>query len=820
MLSRPLILCFMATLTQGASAADAIAEKARLFLRQNCFSCHGADLQEAQLRYDQIQEFRREDQPLWTMIYEQISQGRMPPSDAPQPSPQDRQEFLSWLESQQRALKTSGIRRLNRRELSAALCDLTVLNVDHSQSLPGDGRVDGFDTGADALQDAAESVAQIMKVTRRTVESLRFLDPPSDIVYEANLVVAKDGRQAFVPWKKQGLSVSTNDTIGQPGVGLLLRPKWLGERGGLTFRVPPPERLGVLRLELEISAKKFREHLPNSMLWVEVGGRDLAYLEITNPTDKPRKLVFDVQLSDVAIDSKGLEIILSNRVEVPYEVPGFENEDKGKLGDSVPGGPGIFRPLFDKKATPLEEQPVPFLVLHSVNIEPYYRMAWPPMDWATDIGEIRDDLTSARTLLHVWIERAWRRPIEPREEKRFLKLYEDLRKQDLSFDEALQATFQSVLLAGSFRYLPGPGDVAESQRQYAIASRLSFMLWGTPPDAELRRLAKDGKLTESKTLDAQVDRMLADPRVEGFVRPFVTQWLEMDQPITLAMDHIQQQDFRFGRNLKASMKDETILYFREILRENRPAVELLQSDWTMMNDILAIHYGYEGITGNELRKTTLRKDDPRGGGLLGHAGIQSMLCWMGENWVIYRGAWTLRNILDDPPPPPPLEVPELIPSEGENRGKSYKELLQQHQADTRCAVCHQDIDPLGFAFQNFDLSGRWREVEFDHYVRNELDGKIEWRGEGKTRPVDAVGQLPGGETFSRFAECKQLLVEHYADDFIEGVLKNWVLFATGRRADIADLKEIRWIIAEHRSERFPLRDLLKALIRSETFLKR
>ena len=199
-----------------------------------------------------------------------------------------------------------------------------------------------------------------------------------------------------------------------------------------------------------------------------------------------------------------------------------------------------------------------------------------------------------------------------------------------------------------------------------------------------------------------------------------------------------------------------------------------------MNDILVVHYGYDNVEGGVLRKVPVkvRKDDPRGGGILGHAGIQSMLCWMGDNWVIYRGAWALQHILDDPPPPPPLEVPVLNPSEGGNRGRPYRELLRQHQEDKNCSVCHKSIDPMGFAFQNFDLSGRWRNVEHHHYKRNELDGKIEWRGEGATRPVDTLGALPRGEEFTTYAEFKQAVITHYMNDIVRGILKRLTLYGT------------------------------------------
>jgi hypothetical protein len=659
-----------------------------------------------------------------------------------------------------------------------------------------------------------------MQVTRRAVDALRFLEPAAENGFAVDLRNVKDVRKAFDPIRSQGESVSTGDTANLPGTGLLLKPKWVGERGGMTIRIhPPASRLSVLRLTLEVSVKKFIDGLPDPRLWVEVGGLDLDYAEITNPPDQPSTLSYEVHPADVAIDAKGLAITLCNRVEVPYAVPGFENEDKSKPDETIPGGTGLFRPLYDRKA-PIDQQPVPFIVLHSIQIEPDYRIAWPPAEWDSGIAAVSDDAASASRLLALWMERAWRRPVAESEAERFLALYRRLRTQGLSFDEALRATFQSVLMSGSFRYLASPGKQDTDDAQHALAARLSFMLWGGPPDEELRQLAASGKLRDPAVLDAQIDRLLADPRSDAFLRPFVMQWLQMDQPITIAMDYLQQQDFRFGRHLKASMQEETIAYVGRLLAENRPARELISSDWTMMNDILARHYGYEGIAGGQLRKVALRRDDPRGGGILGHAGIQSMLCWMGENWVIYRGAWALRHILDEPPPPPPLEVPELIPSDAQNRGKTFKQLLAQHQEDSRCAVCHMSIDPLGFAFQNFDLSGRWRDVEYEHYVKNDLDGKIEWRGAGPTRPVDTAGTLPRGEAFESFAECKELLVQHYAPDLVRGLLKNLIVYGTGRTPDIDDRTEIGSIMAAHRADELPLRQMLKALVRSRAFTER
>jgi hypothetical protein len=561
-------------------------------------------------------------------------------------------------------------------------------------------------------------------------------------------------------------------------------------------------------MRLVVSALHPRPDLPTPRLWVEVSGRDLAFVEITGTPEKPQELIYEVQLEDLAVGNKGVKVGLSNRIEIPYAVPGYENEDLSKPEDKLPDGTGPFRPKYDRNKTAPKDAPAPFLILHHFQVDPQYVAAWPPAEWKADVDTLVDDTASAKKLLRLWMERAWRRPLRDGEMDRYVRLYEKLRDEKRGFDDALRATFQAVLLSGPFRYLSHEGD-------HALASRLSFTLWGTPPDATLRRLATEGKLTQPAVFDAQVDRLLADLRAEGFFRPFVTQWLELEQPITIASTSIKKQDFRFARYLKESMREETLGYVATLVRENRPAAELISSDWTLMNDSLALHYGYEGIHGGQLRKVKLRKDDPRGGGLLGHAGIQSMLTWMGGNWVIYRGAWTLRHLLDEPPPPPPLEVPELNAQEKKNHGKTFKQLLKQHQENPNCTVCHRKMDPLGFAFQNFDLSGRWRDREYDGYHMGDLDGRIEWRGVGKARPVDTEGQLPRGEKFRTFAECKTLMVRHYQADLVRGLLKNVIIYSAGRLPNVQDLATIRAIQKEHEAKGYPLRDVIRALLRSE-----
>lgn len=814
-LAGALVVLFVAA--GPAAAADDFPAVAAPFLTRHCVACHGEKKQEGGVRLDQVNGVTAGNRTLWTLVHAKVAAGEMPPKGRPQPPAADKAAVLKWIAERQRALSATGTRRLNRRELAAALRDVSGVAADFADGLPGDGSVAGFDTGADGLQETSDAVAQWLIVTRRAVDGIRFLDPPNGKAFAADLRGAKDAKRAFDPWKADGASLKVSG-IARPGAGLLLEPQAPGERAEFNFSVPVrADSQGVLRLTLVVSAMKPSDAIPDPRLWVRIGGRDLDYRPITGTLDKPQRLVYEVHVGDLVVQAKGVTVSLSNRVEMPYAVAGFENEDKSNPKEPVPGGGGLFRPAFDRKALPPEKQPVPFIVLQSVRIEPDVVVAWPPAEWKADIGAIKDDTASAKRLLTLWIERAWRRPVGEAERAPFVKLYEKLRADGLAFDAALRTAFQSVLVSAPFRYLPSPAHPDPVVARHALASRLSFMFVGEPPDAELRALAAAGKLRDPAVMGAQVDRLLADPRSRAFVRPFVTQWLELEQPITIAQSHLQKQDFRFARYLKASMREETLAYVAQLIADNRPAGELVDSDWTMMNDALARHYGYDGVKGGELRKVKLRANDPRGGGLLGHAGIQSMLCWMGDNWVIYRGAWALRHVLDTPPPPPPLEVPELSPSDAKNKGKPFRELLKQHQQDSRCSVCHKNIDPVGFAFQNFDLSGRWRDVEYESYARGELDGRIAWSGVGKTRPVDAVGHLPRGEPFQTFAEFKRIVATDYQDDLVRGLMKNLFVYATGRVPGIDDAAEIAAIMADLKPKGYPLRDLLKAVARSRAF---
>ncbi|MEM7014730.1 MAG: DUF1587 domain-containing protein, partial [Verrucomicrobiota bacterium] len=346
-----LILALL-VLSAASAAADETGIDTKTFkdvvkpmLDKYCVSCHGPEKQKARLRYDGVDGFRISDRHLWTEIHEQLTYGDMPPEDEPQLSDAELNAVLAWIEKEQRALGAGSTRRLNRREFGAALRDVTGLDVDFAYTIPGDAKVDGFDTGAEALQDAADSVNQMMEVTLRAVEGIRFLDPAPSEILEVDLVnVEKNPDRAFDSWKQAGINLEKLPKIAKPGLGALIEPKWVKDRSSNLFSVPPPENgRGIVRVKFSVASFSAFPDVPNPILWVKIGDRIFERREVAGPMD----LEYLIQLEDAILRSKGLGVAITPRVEIAYGVDGFENEDRSKP-DQLPNGAGLYRPLLDK----------------------------------------------------------------------------------------------------------------------------------------------------------------------------------------------------------------------------------------------------------------------------------------------------------------------------------------------------------------------------------------------------------------------------------------------------------------------------------------
>ena len=417
---------------------------------------------------------------------------------------------------------------------------------------------------------------------------------------------------------------------------------------------------------------------------------------------------------------------------------------------------------------------------------------WPPRGHGTLYGELKPENLGPREIenqLIKFAKLAFRRPPVDGELEPILEMVRTKLEEGLSPLQSLQLGFQTILSAPGFLYLKeGEGVLAD----YALASRLSYFLWSSMPDGELFELAEQGKLKDPETLSAQVDCMLADPKSKRLTNNFLRVWLELDN---IGKMPPSKEFVSFYRdNLESAMRWETELLFEHVLRNNLPPRELLAANYSFLNRELAEHYGMPGLEGNEFRKVSLSGNQR--GGLLGHGSFLTASANGVDTSPVVRGIYVMNKLLDYTPPPPPDDVPEIEPDV--TGATTLREQLVKHRADATCAQCHNKIDPAGFALENFDAIGAWRE---------KYDRKLE---------VDSSGKLPGGQTFSSFEEFRELVVVK-EETFVRCLTKKLLTYAIGRQLNSGDRPAIDQMVQGMAGSGKGLRDLLHSIVLSHPF---
>jgi hypothetical protein len=364
--------------------------------------------------------------------------------------------------------------------------------------------------------------------------------------------------------------------------------------------------------------------------------------------------------------------------------------------------------------------------------------------------------------------------------------------------QSLQFAIASVLVSPEFLFRierdPGPGRIARVS-DVELASRLSYFLWSSMPDDELSRLAETNKLHLPEVLEAQVVRMLADPKSAALADNFAGQWLE-----TRSLDAVAPDRTRFptwSNDLRDAMRNETRLFFDAVLRENRPISDFIDAKYTYLNGLLARHYGIEGVDGPEFRRVDLSTDQRSG--ILTHGSVLTVSSYPTRTSVVIRGKYVLENILNSPPPPPPPDVPALDDS-AIGVARSLREQMERHRADSLCASCHTKMDPLGFALENYDAIGRWRTE----------DGKL---------PIDVSGALPNGRTFSGPVELKALLKERMPA-FTRSLAEKMLTYAIGRGLEHYDMPAVRAIVRDAGRRDYRFSSLVLGIVNSVPFRMR
>ncbi|MCX7414365.1 MAG: DUF1592 domain-containing protein [Planctomycetia bacterium] len=456
---------------------------------------------------------------------------------------------------------------------------------------------------------------------------------------------------------------------------------------------------------------------------------------------------------------------------------------------------------------------------------------WPPRSHELVLGGIdmgaKPDESEARGVIERFAERAFRgRPAKPAYVDRLVGHYAERRAAGEPFVEAIKTPLSLMLASPSFLYIAEPvrrGGPAVSKppaegmagaegnervplTDVELANRLSYFLWSSPPDDRLMALARSGSLREPKVLAAEVDRMLADEKVERFISGFTHQWLHMVRLDFFQFNHRLYPTF--DGSVKAAARREVYETIRTVLDENLPLGTLLKSDFVVINDLLADYYDIPGVEGVEFRRVAVPQGLPRGG-LLGMAAILAMGSDGERSSPVERGVWVLQKLLHDPPPPAPANVPQLSRFAGTLM--PARKLMTSHQEQPQCAQCHRRIDPIGYGLEHFDAAGRWREQEY-----TDISGHPKAVKKKEFFPIDATGQLPDGTAFDGFEGLRDAVAGHEAD-FARGMVEHLVEYALGRPCGFSDEELVETILDAAKPSRYTPRALIQAIVASKEF---
>ena len=784
-----LIACWLAAAAACGSvqAAAAVPAAPRALLERYCVTCHNDAGQRRGTVPVSLQAIDTAnvgaDAALWESVLRKLRAGMMPPAGRPRPDQAAHDRLLAWLEGElDRAAaarpnpgRTETLHRLNRTEYANVIRDLLALDVDADALLPADDASYGFDNIAGVLrlnQSLMERyLAAAAKISRAAVG--RPLAPPTAHEFRIPEEMRQYERVAGLPFGTRGGAL-VRHTFPQDGdyvieVDLLCRIA--GECDGSAGFAD--------RHELEVTVDGERVALfaldPHDGVGVET--RDLRVRLAVEAGPRAIGVAFLKLPAAVEVES------LRRRFFRPYYLNGNSMQQRW----------AIYQPFVDRVTVT-----GPFTPGAPGDTPSRARI------FTCRPAAGADETPCARAILAALARRAYRRPVGDDDVDRLLAFFEAGRAEG-SFDAGIELALSRLLTSPEFlfRIERDPPDAAPGT-SYAVsdlelASRLSFFLWSSMPDDELLAVAERGELRDPPVLAQQVGRLLADPRSRALVDNFAGQWLQLRN---LDAAHPAVPLFPdFDDSLRQAFRRETELFVASVLHEDRSALELLTADYTFVNERLALHYGLPGVRGSHFRRVTLRGTARRG--LLGHGSILTVTSRPNRTSPVLRGKWILENILGAPPPAPPPNVPPLPGDEsaGAAAPQTMRERMAAHRANPACAGCHALIDPPGFALENFDAVGRWREVDESF------------------RPLDPAGRLPDGAAFADLAEFRALLLARPAQ-FVTTVVEKLLTYALGRGLEAYDLPGVRRIVREAAAANYRLPALIDGIIRHEAFLKR
>ena len=831
----------------GFTSADPLLDSHRPFLKQYCYECHGAEKQKGDYRFDTLGNELTDLPTLesWQAILDQLNLGEMPPKKAMQPpfgkTAKVIESLTAKLQETYAARKSTGgqavIRRLNKFELRNTLRDLFYINhpdfapsvvsglydfngngitahktIEPTRSFQDDEEAEGFDNIGDALVMSDFLLKMLIKAAEETIEMSTHNEPQKPFIAETFTA-----------------PICTK-TLHGSSLGKYQRDK--GDPYDEVFQrwdrynriVPDKYHKGIrrpahYRITVEVSA-----HNPREGAWWNWTVREgnLVLQGRTN-MEEPFEVGFYVERHEhqrgarhhrlesftLPGDGKKRTFSFETWIDEPWNAwigwengPSFRHNAWHILLEQW--YPEEYKKI-DRKQKDFKKQVAdilfekgylgPTLRLHSFRIEPV-PSEWPPKSHTALYGKGPIEETNLSKLFRAFAERAYRRPVALEEVEAYVDLAKQLEADGDSRQQAMKGAYAAILCSPDFIYLrQKPGKLDD----FSLASRLSYFLWSSMPDHALMELARAGRLSDPGELRRQTERMLEDPKAAAFIRHFPERWLKLYELGTMAPDKRGPYGHYF--RVKDDLVPQVDAFFRNLLEENGPIRDLIDSDYTFMNNRLGELIYKQKVVGEHFRKVKL--DDPRRGGLLTMPSVMTVTANGVDTSPIVRGVYVLENILGTPPPPPPPDVEPLSP---DLRGVStLKDQLATHRNQEACRSCHQKIDPMGFALESFDPIGRWR----DNYPKLDKRAKT-------VQPIDTTAILANGNEIKDLVEFKAMLLERESQ-VAHCLTEKMLTYSTGRILEAGDRGEVDRIVKELDTNGNRLRDLVHLVVQSGIF---
>ncbi len=758
------------------------------YFKEYCTDCHNSDDFSGGIDFTDAKATDVLQTPeLFEKVLVKLRGRMMPPPNHVRPDESKTDAFVGWMESY---LDEAGkghenpshiaIHRLNRKEYANTVRDLFGIKVDATQLLPQDSNSGGFDNVAEALSVSPTFIDQYISAARKISEQVVGDPIPtlgSQVYTPKETIPVRAEGGGYQQFHVDGLPLGTR--------GGMLIDHWFAADGEYAVNVG----------DFNLFAWMYNIEFENKMI-VTVDGEKVYETIVGGDKDR---IALDLKqgppMDDINGRTKNIRFKTTagpHKVGVAFVRRSFAESDD-QLQHQIPGA------VQDRiLQVPSVEIRGPFTVT-GMSETPSRERLYSCVPTKKD-----EEVECGRQIIAQTATRAYRRPLTDDDMQPLMKFFNSGRDES-GFDEGMRRALTRMLASPNFLYraelTPAnskPGDIY-TLNSIDLASRLSFFLWSSIPDDKLLQLAVDNKLQDKKVLESEIKRMLADPRSKALAENFAYQWLKLSKLDELNPDPSIFPYASGAGDLRPDFKQELSQFIDSIFREDQNVLRLLDANYTFLNERLALHYGIKDVKGDRFRRVQLT--DSNRWGLLGKGGVLMVTAYPNRTSPVLRGAWILEVIMGAPPPNPPANVPALKENEKGKVATTVRERLEQHRANPVCFSCHSVMDPLGFALDNFDAVGRWRDI--DRFSR---------------ATVDASGVMPNGSTVKSPGDLRKALLSR-PNNFVQGLADKLMIYALGRTLDARDMPVVREVVRDAAAQNYRFTTMITSIIESDLFLK-